>query len=222
MNKFELIIFDCDGVLVDSERIANEVFSNILHEEYGVLLTLEEMLELFLGRSSSQCMRTIRDELGYEPSQFIEERYKTEIDEALAKDVVAVRGIEKALEDVSIPYCVASSGSYQKMRLTLSKANLIERFEGNLFSTSDVKNGKPFPDIYLHAARKMGNVSADKCLVIEDSPAGVQGAVAAGMTVFGYAELTKEIKLVEAGAHHLFTNMSNLVSEIGLYFSKSE
>lgn len=221
MNGFELIIFDCDGVLVDSERIANEVFSKILNEEYGLSFAIEDMFEMFMGHSSSQCMKIIRDKLGYEPSELVEERYKTEINAALTKDVVAVKGIEKALEDISVPFCVASSGSYEKMCTTLKKTNLMEKFEGNLFSTSDVKNGKPFPDIYLHAAKGMGNVPADKCLVVEDSPSGIKGAVAASMTAFGYAELTKESRLIEAGAHHLFKNMGNLAYEIMSYERKT-
>ena len=217
MNDFELIIFDCDGVLVDSERIANGVFSKILNEEYGLSLSLSDTVELFLGRSCSQCMEIVKAKLGCEPSETLEKRYQLEINTALVNDVVAVKGIEEALEKISVPYCVASSGSYEKMHATLGKTKLISRFEDKLFSTSDVKNGKPSPDIYLYAAKIMGGIPANRCLVIEDSPLGIRGAVAAGMVAFGYSSLVKKERLIKAGAHHLFDDMSNLVHEILSY-----
>ncbi|MEE9320729.1 MAG: HAD family hydrolase [Granulosicoccus sp.] len=214
----DLIIFDCDGVLVDSERIANEVFANVLNEECGFSFDLDDMFEMFVGRSSGQCMGLIEEMLGFKPPSDLESRYKNEINTALKNSVVAVTGIEQALENISIPYCVASSGSYEKMRTTLGKTNLLKTFEGKLHSASDVARGKPFPDIYLHAAKSMGNIEPAKCLVIEDSPIGVEGGVAAGMVVFGYAELMREERLVQAGAHHTFKEMYNLVNEIELYF----
>ena len=217
MNDFELIIFDCDGVLVDSERIANTVFARVLNQECGFSLSLDDMFETFVGHSSTQCMQIVKEMLGHAPPDNLEERYKTEVNAALAKDVIAVNGIEKALEEISIPFCVASSGSHAKMHTTLGKTKLIKHFEGKIFSASDVKNGKPAPDIYLHAAAAMGETVPNKCLVIEDSPLGVQGGVAAGMIVFGYTELMKEHRLIQAGAHHLFKDMSNLVHEILSY-----
>ena len=217
MNGFELIIFDCDGVLVDSERIANEVFARILNEECGLSLTLEDMFSTFVGHSSSQCMQIIEDMLGHAPPDNLENRYKSEINETLARDVTAVQEIEQALDEISIPMCVASSGSHEKMHTTLGKTNLLNRFKGKLFSTSDVENGKPAADIYLYAAKQMGNKSPSNCLVIEDSPLGVQGGVAAGTTVFGYTELMNRERLINTGAHHLFDNMDNLAREILAY-----
>ncbi|NEQ53287.1 MAG: HAD family hydrolase [Leptolyngbya sp. SIO3F4] len=217
MNDFELIIFDCDGVLVDSERIANKVFADVLNQECGFSLSLDDMFETFVGHSSAQCMQIVEEMLGYAPPANLEERYKTEINTALSREVIAVNGIAKALEEISVPFCVASSGSHAKMHTTLGKTKLIERFEGKIFSTSDVKNGKPAPDIYFHAAADMGGIAPDKCLVIEDSPLGVRGGVAAGMTVFGYTELMKEHQLIQAGAHHTFKDMSNLAHEILSY-----
>ena len=154
MSNFELIIFDCDGVLVDSERIANEVFARILNKECGFSLTLEDMFNTFVGHSSSQCMTIIEDMLGHAPPKDLESRFKSEINTTLASDVTAVHKIEQALDEISIPTCVASSGSHEKMYTTLGKTNLLNRFKGNLFSTSDVKNGKPAADIYLYAAKK--------------------------------------------------------------------
>jgi HAD superfamily hydrolase (TIGR01509 family) len=217
VSNFELIIFDCDGVLVDSERIANEVFARILNKECGFSLTLEDMFNTFVGHSSSQCMTIIEDMLGHAPPKDLESRFKSEINTTLASDVTAVHKIEQALDEISIPTCVASSGSHEKMHTTLGKTNLLNRFKGNLFSTSDVKNGKPAADIYLYAAKKMGDISPANCLVIEDSPLGVKGGVAAGMTVFGYAELMNEERLLNAGAHHIINSMGNLAREISAF-----
>ncbi len=100
------------------------------------------------------------------------------------------------------------------MNTTLGKTNLLPLFEGKLHSTSDVDRGKPYPDIYLHAAASMGVSDPGRCLVIEDSPLGVRGGVAAGMTVFGYCELMDESKLISAGAHRTFNNMAQLPDEI--------
>lgn len=214
MSKFDLVIFDCDGVLVDSEKTANEVFAKILNEECGFSLSLEDMFQTFVGHSSGQCMAIIERMLGAKPPPNLEQRYKDEINYALSTSVTAVTGIEKAIAEISIPFCVASSGSYEKMQTTLGTTKLIQHFEDKLYSTSDVERGKPFPDIYLHAAREMGILNPSRCLVIEDSPLGVEGGVSAGMVVFGYTELMDENTLLEAGAHYTFSNMANLANEI--------
>lgn len=217
MSNFDLIIFDCDGVLVDSERIANEVFAQILFEECGLSFTLDDMFDTFVGHSSKQCMEIIEQKLDLKPPRGLESRYKNEIKKALNESVKSVNGIEKVLAEITIPYCVASSGSHEKMRTTLGKTNLLRFFEDKLFSTSDVARGKPNPDIYLHAAKNMGNIDPNKCLVIEDSPLGVKGAVAAGMVVFGYAELMDKDKLIQAGAHYIFNEMKKLPATIYSY-----
>jgi HAD superfamily hydrolase (TIGR01509 family) len=215
--KFDLVIFDCDGVLVDSERIANAVFAKVLNEECGFSLTLEDMFETFVGRSAAQCMEIVGHMLGAEPPAGLQERYENDINAALRESVTAVAGIEQALAGIAVPYCVASSGSHEKMRATLSAANLFELMEGKLYSTADVARGKPFPDVFLHAARRMGCADPRRCLVIEDSPPGVAGGVAAGMVVFGYAELMDEQRLMDAGAHRIFRNMAGLADEMLAY-----
>ncbi len=217
MRYFELIIFDCDGVLVDSERITAEAFSKVLIEECGISLSLDELLETFLGQSSQTCSTIIEEMTGEKPPSGLEARYQNDINKALQESVTAITGIEKALAELSIPYCVASGGSHDKMRTTLGKTDLLELFEGKLFSTSDVPRGKPYPDVFLHAAKNMQCIDPKRCLVIEDSPLGVEGGVAAGMTVFGFADLIKKQKLLDSGAHHIITEMSNLTKEITLY-----
>ena len=157
---FKLIIFDCDGVLVDSERIANTIFAKVLNQECGLNLSLDDMFRTFVGNSSKQCMAIVTKMLGKEPPNNLEELYKSEINNELAKSVTAVTGVENVLKNLSLPYCVASSGSHEKMKTTLGRTGLIKYFKKeHIFSTSDVTNGKPQPDIYLHAARMMNSIS---------------------------------------------------------------
>ena len=215
---FDLIIFDCDGVLVDSERIANAVFAKVLEQECGLQFSLEQMFDRFVGRSQVQCMQIVEDLTGKPPPSGLWHRYKQEINQELENKVEAVNGIESVLQNIDLPYCVASSGSHDKMKITLGRTGLEKYFNANIFSSSEVAHGKPYPDIYVHAAESMGVAEPARCLVIEDSPVGVQGAIAAGMTVFGYAELMKADKLRAAGAHLTFDRMGNLIREIHGYF----
>jgi HAD superfamily hydrolase (TIGR01509 family) len=209
-GPFDLVIFDCDGVLVNSEQVANEVFAGVLLQVCGLKFTLEEMFDTFVGHSRAQCLAKIEAMLGEPPPSELDRRYQDDINLALKDSVAAIEGIEAVLRNLSIPFCVASSGSHDKMKLTLGKTGLIHLFDGNIFSTSDVERGKPHPDIYLHAATVMGGHQPARCLVIEDSPLGVTGAVAAGMNVFGFAELMPAHKLKASGAHLVFEHMHDL------------
>jgi HAD superfamily hydrolase (TIGR01509 family) len=213
-QSFGLIIFDCDGVLVDSERVANEVFARVLDEVCGLKFTLDDMFDTFVGHSRTQCLQKIEDLIGEAPPPELDLRYQRDINEALERTVQAIDGIETVLESLSLPYCVASSGSHDKMKMTLGKTELLRFFDGNIFSTSEVERGKPHPDIYLHAARSMGIDDPARCVVVEDSPIGVTGAVAAGMQVFGFAELMPAERLHQAGAHRVFERMPDLPSLI--------
>jgi len=209
-EPFDLIIFDCDGVLVNSEKVANEVFAEVLLQVCDLEFTLEEMFDTFVGHSRLQCLQKIEAILGEPPPAELDQRYQEDINLALKDSVAAIEGIESVLRDLTLPYCVASSGSHDKMKLTLGKTGLIDFFDGNIFSTSEVERGKPHPDIYLHAAVTMGGYQPQRCLVIEDSPIGVSGAVAAGMQVFGFAELMPAHKLKASGAHLVFEHMHDL------------
>lgn len=209
-DRFDLVIFDCDGVLVDSERVANEVFAGVLEEVCGLQFTLEDMFDTFVGYSRDQCLRKIEELIGEPPPPELDQRYQQDINRALAESVAAIDGIENVLEQLALPCCVASSGSHEKMQMTLGKTDLMRFFPGKIFSTSDVERGKPHPDIYLHAARTMGVDDPGRCLVIEDSPVGVTGAVAAGMNVFGFAELMPASRLHASGAHLVFERMHEL------------
>ena len=217
-QSIDLIIFDCDGVLVDSERVANEVFAQVLEEVCGLKFTLDDMFDTFVGHSRAQCLQKIEAMIGEPPPAELDLRYQRDIDNALKQTVQAIDGIETVLQQLSLPYCVASSGSHEKMKMTLCKTGLMRFFEGNIFSTSDVERGKPHPDIYLHAARTMGVEDPARCVVVEDSPIGVTGAVAAGMRVFGFAELMPAHRLHESGAQHVFERMHDLPELIGTHY----
>jgi HAD superfamily hydrolase (TIGR01509 family) len=207
-NRFGLVIFDCDGVLVDSELITNRVFVRLLNE-LGLDLSLEDMFERFVGRSMPQCLEIITKLLGRPvPPGFVEE-YQKRSATALKAELKAVPDIEMVLAAMQIPYCVASSGTHEKMQNTLGITGLLPQFRGKIYSVTEVARSKPFPDVFLHAARQQGVMPGD-CAVIEDTPTGVRAGVAAGMTVFGYCALTPKQRLLEAGAHHTFERMRDL------------
>jgi HAD superfamily hydrolase (TIGR01509 family) len=207
-KKFGLVIFDCDGVLVDSELITNRVFAQMLNE-LGLAITLEDMFERFVGRSMPQCLELTTKLLGRPVPRYFVEEYQTRSAAALKSELKAVPDIETALAAIRMPYCVASSGSHEKMQTTLGITGLLPQFRGKMYSVTEVAQSKPFPDVFLHAARQQGVVPAE-CAVIEDTPTGVRAGVAAGMTVFGYCALTPKQRLIEAGAHHTFERMRDL------------
>lgn len=210
-RPFDLVIFDCDGVLVDSERIANREFAALLRE-IGLDLTLAEMVETFVGNTMPRCVEIITERLGTAPPDDLLDRYHAMIRVALAREVQPVEGIPSlldALDDAGVPYAVASNGEHAKMQTTLGATGLAARFEGRRYSASDVARPKPAPDLFLHAAGQAG-VAPARCVVIEDSPLGVQGARAAGMTVIGYADLMPPSRLLAAGAHHVVSSMMDV------------
>ncbi|WP_126147257.1 HAD family hydrolase [Synechococcus elongatus] len=209
-SPFQLVIFDCDGVLVDSERITNRVFADMLNE-LGLLVTLDDMFEQFVGHSMADCLKLIERRLGNPPPPDFVQHYQRRTRIALETHLQAVPGVEEALDALELPYCVASSGDHQKMRTTLSLTKLWPRFEGRIFSVTEVPRGKPFPDVFLLAADRFG-VNPTACAVIEDTPLGVAAGVAAGMQVFGYAGSMPAWRLQEAGAHLIFDDMRLLPS----------
>lgn len=204
----ELVIFDCDGVLVDSELIVNRVFAQML-AELGLPVTLEFLFESFVGRSMQHCWEQVGAMLGREVPEQLREELQLRTAAALRAEVKAVQGVEAVLDSLEVPYCVASSGSHAKMATTLGATGLLPRFRDRIFSATEVAHGKPAPDIFLYAARRCG-VEPRACAVIEDSPAGVAAGVAAGMTVYGYCAFTPEPRLRAAGAHHTFDEMAKL------------
>lgn len=211
MSACQLVIFDCDGVLVDSEVITNRVFAEMLGE-LGMHFTLPQMFERFVGHSMTQCCELIAELLqGPLPAGFLEQ-FHSRASAALAAELKTVAGIEATLDWLvarGVPYCVASNGTDEKMRLTLGHTGLLARFEGRRFSVDQVEQGKPAPDLFLLAAREFDAAPAH-CCVIEDTPTGVMAGVAAGMRVYGYCALMPAQRMTAAGAHRTFISMSEL------------
>ena len=204
MNRFELVIFDCDGVLVDSERITNQIFCTMLNE-LGLTVTLEDMFERFVGLSMPQCIALITEMHGAPPDSFVPE-FRLRAADALRAHIQPISGVAETLMGLSLPYCVASSGDHDKIRLTLGVTGLLKHFENRIFSVIDVARPKPAPDVFLFAARSLG-VEASRCAVVEDTPTGVRAAIAAGMYALGFCANTPERRLREAGAHAVFSDM---------------
>ena len=182
--NFDLIIFDCDGVLVDSEVISCRAHAETL-TRHGYPITSEQVLERFLGRSMRQATIEVEADLGRSlPDDFASQTY-AEIFRMFADSLEATPHIGEALARIAQPVCVASSGPPEKISASLNRTGLYDRFAPHIFSAVQVRRGKPAPDLFLFAAERM-QTAPENCLVIEDSVAGVQAARAAGMTVLGF------------------------------------
>jgi len=196
MEPFDLVIFDGDGVLVDSERLAVSVEAQIL-ATLGWPLTEAEIVDRFVGRSASYMHGEIERHLGRKVDW--EGDFENLYRAAYERGLIPVEGIVEVLDTITIPFCVASSGSHEKMRFTLGLTGLWDRFEGRVFSADEVDLGKPEPDLFLYAAQRMG-AQPSRCAVIEDSASGVAAGLAAGMQVFAFASsVTPESLLARDG-----------------------
>jgi HAD superfamily hydrolase (TIGR01509 family) len=206
--RFDAIIFDCDGTLVDSERLGNQVLVDCA-AEVGVTLTLEDALAQFVGGKMADAVTYIERLAGRPlPSDFTA-RARIRMAEAFAAHLEPVPGVEPLLRRLHVPYCVASSGPRDKIELSLGITGLLPYFHGRIFSAYDVRSWKPEPGLFLHAAEVLG-VAPERCAVVEDSVLGVRAGVAAGMTVFGYAPQGAH-RLAECGAQP-FSAMESLFS----------
>lgn len=190
MNRFDLVIFDCDGVLVDSERIVVRVDAQICLER-GWGLTEEDVIREFVGLSDDAMRARLCELTGAALAPGWDAEYGDRYRQALALDLTAIPGVAAAIdaiEQAGIATCVASSGSHDKMALTLGSTGLLDRFSGRIFSSTDpwIERGKPAPDLFLHAAATFG-VDPARCAVVEDSPFGIEAALAAGMAAFGFS-----------------------------------
>jgi D-ribulokinase len=210
----ELVIFDCDGVLVDSELIALGVMRRRLSEA-GLRLTDQETRERFLGRRLDSAMLRIEAELGAPLPEAFPADFSREILLAFERELKGVEGVRQAVEGLRARVCVASSSGHDRLRHSLKLAGYEALFAPNIFSAAEVEEGKPSPDLFLHAARVMG-VAPKDCLVIEDSIAGVAAGRAAGMRVFGFVGASHFLPpdvgadLTAAGAELLFNDMARL------------
>ena len=184
IHPIDLVIFDCDGVLVDSEVISCRAHAETL-TRHGYPITAEQVFDRFLGRSTRQANLEVEAELGRSLPEDFHAQLQDELFRSFTSDLEAIPHIAGALDAITQPVCVASSGSQHRMRISLGRVGLYERFAPNIFSAAQVPNGKPAPDLFLFAAAQM-KVPPERCAVIEDSVPGVTGARAAGMTVLGF------------------------------------
>jgi len=182
--NFDLVIFDCDGVLVDSEVISCRVHADVL-TRHGYPITAEQVRARFLGRTAQDAVAEVERELGRQLAETYDLERRTTLLAALADAVEAIPHLADALDAIDTPMCVASSAAHEKIFTTLSRTGLYQRFAPHIFSGSQGSNGKPAPDLFLFAAKQMAALPR-RCVVIEDSVPGVTGALAAGMTVLGF------------------------------------
>ena len=183
-QNFDLIVFDCDGVLVDSEVISCRAHAETL-TRHGYPITADEVLNRFLGVSDREARLMIENEISRKLPNDFESQVKQATLQFYADDLRAISYVGEAIAAIGLPKCVASSGTPEKIRHGLTCAGLYDQLAPHIFSASEVKRGKPAPDLFLFAAEQMQAAPA-QCLVIEDSIPGVTGAVAAGMTVLGF------------------------------------
>jgi HAD superfamily hydrolase (TIGR01509 family) len=215
---FKLVIFDCDGVLVDSEIISCQTVANLL-TRHGVACDLPAALTRFLGRAAhvvtDDFVRVAKAPL---PPDFVTQ-WRTELFEEFARSLSQIPGARAAIEALDVPYCVASSSDEERIELALRKTGLWDLFEGHVFSSTMVARGKPAPDVFLLAASVAG-VDPEQCLVVEDSVSGIRAAKAAGMTAFGFtagshfAVLNQTEALIGAGADAIVGSMRELQSRL--------
>jgi HAD superfamily hydrolase (TIGR01509 family) len=207
MRRFDLVIFDNDGVLVDSEWHANGILADLL-TEFGLPCTREDCVREYMGSTLARVREIAEARLGRPLPAELEERYHARLFEAFRTKLTAVPGVTDALAHIDVPRCVASSGTHERIRLALGATGLLAEFEGRIFSAEDVARGKPAPDLFLHAAATLG-AAPHRCAVIEDSPLGIEAANRAGMVAFGFARMTPAERLREASGG-IFISMDEL------------
>ncbi|GGJ64148.1 HAD family hydrolase [Streptomyces brasiliensis] len=208
--RYDLVIFDNDGVLVDSEPISNRLLAGYL-TELGHPTTYEDSIRDYMGSAMHRVHDLVLERTGQRLPDDFDDVFHASVFAAFERELQPVSGVVGVLEKLAadgVPYCVASSGSHERIRVGHRTTGLDRWFdESRIFSSQDVGRGKPAPDLFLYAAERMG-VAPEQCVVVEDSPLGVRAAVAAGMDVYGFTAMTPAEKL--SGADQLFGSMGEL------------
>ena len=216
-----LVIFDCDGVLVDSEILAIRVLVEAMNSA-GADITEAEAYRLFLGRSLATVTECLENQYGLHAGPGFLDDMRRRLYARFREELKPVSGIEETLDGLATLRCVASSSQPERIRLALTLTGLIGRLDPHIFSASMVEHGKPAPDLFLHAAARMG-VSPDHCIVVEDSPAGVQAAQAAGMKVLLFTGATHALqqtyqdeisKISPNASFDVMTDLLHLIHEV--------
>jgi HAD superfamily hydrolase (TIGR01509 family) len=214
----ELVIFDCDGVLVDSESLAAAALATELARA-GIATTAQDCLDHYTGLSLDSVIERIEEQWERKLPEDFRERLRERDYDAFRRYLRPIAGVERLLSSLTTAKCVASSGSLEKLGVTLTATGLMPYFAPNVFSAEQVARGKPAPDLFLYAARRMG-VPPDACIVVEDSVAGVTAARDAGMPIVGYAGGGTRNggyaqRLSDAGAREVVTRMDQLAAVLG-------
>ncbi|MEU9666632.1 HAD family hydrolase [Streptomyces bobili] len=208
--RYDLVVFDNDGVLVDSESISNRLLAAYL-TELGHPTSYEDSIRDYMGSAMHRIHDLVLERSGERLPADFDDVFHSRVFAAFERELRPVPGVTDVLEKLTaggVPYCVASSGSHERIRVGHRATGLDRWFEDTrIFSAQDVGRGKPAPDLFLYAAERMG-VAPERCVVVEDSPLGVRAAVAAGMDVYGFTAMTSPAKL--AGATGLFAGMGEL------------
>jgi len=213
MIGYKCIIFDSDGVLVDSETLSGRVFQEMARE-LGFDLDFETAVEQFAGTSMKENLQFIRENIrGSLPEDF-EQEFRQRTYEVFKSELKAVEGVHDVIKKLRCPFCVASSGPAEKVRLNLGLVNLLDQFEGRIYSSYDIGKWKPDPGIFLYAAKEMG-FTPEQCLVIEDSASGIRAAISGGFMVFALARENRRSHFEQLGAV-TFKNMKELERLLGL------
>ncbi|MFJ5709777.1 HAD family hydrolase [Streptomyces sp. NPDC093105] len=214
--RYDLVIFDNDGVLVDSEPISNRLLAGYL-TELGHPTTYEESIRDYMGSAMHRIHDLVRERTGQRLPEDFDDTFHARVFSAFREELEPVEGtvdVLKRLVADGVPYCVASSGSHERIRVGHRKTGLDAFFpDGLVYSAEDVGRGKPAPDLFLHAAERMG-VAPERCVVVEDSRLGVQAALAAGMDVYGFTAMTPDERLSGVTGH--FSRMEELPAILGL------
>ena len=216
--NFDLIIFDCDGVLIDSELLSNRAEVDFL-KSFDIEFELSDYMDRFVGKNTKDVLKGIELSHGIKLSEESWKLVKENTYKVFQTELKPIAGIFELLSSTDRAKCVASSSSLDRLDLTLNITGLFDRFSPNIFSSEQVDRGKPAPDLFLFAAKQM-QVPPDRCVVIEDSLTGVRAGVAAGMTVLGYTggshiQPGHQAKLLEEGAIEVFSEMSQLSNWLG-------
>lgn len=216
---FDLVIFDCDGVLVDSEILATQVTCQVL-ADIGLSMSVTEAISVLVGFDARIARRKLEEALGCLLPVDFESRVASRLNEAFNSRLQPISGMTELLQNLSYPFCVTSNSGHERLRCTFSATGLSSLVDGRVFSAEDVAQGKPAPDLFMHAARTMGHVPADRCLVIEDSLTGVTAARAANMKVIGFCggahiQPGHDRELLLSGAERICTQTRQLAELLG-------
>ena len=213
MENIKCIIFDCDGVLVDSEIIGNQILISMA-KEFGLEMTIETAIEKFNGRSLKDCFNQIENLINKKLPNDFETEYRKKTFEAFKNELKPINGVKKFIDGLNVSYCVASSGPIEKIVLNLTTTELINKFENKIFSSYQINSWKPEPEIFLFAAKEMG-YEINECIVIEDSKAGIISAKKGGFKVYGFANKHNENELKEEGAiiFYSFEELENILKK---------